>query len=138
MSHSLPDELSLGLYFDTAGCGSKAEIHQLLSKERFEYFDLPTDDSNATLAVCMPREEVCTDLILSKLDSLFASLKEPFRVIEETFLTESWEGVDQIHVISEAVTLHGKRKLMGFCAAGGLVIVEGAPLGLPNEISSKV
>ena len=58
-------------------------------------------------------------------------------MIEELFLTESWEGVDRLYVLSEATTSQGKRKLLGFCAAGGTVIVEGESLGLPNEVLVK-
>jgi hypothetical protein len=133
LAHALPDELPLTLHFDTSGCGTAAEIRQILSKERFEHFHLRTEEANAKIAVCMPEEALCSGAVLSKLDQLFASLKEPYRVIEEAFLTESWEGVDRLYVISEATTAQGKRKLMGFCAAGGQVIVEGESLGLPNE-----
>ncbi|HSX38882.1 MAG TPA: hypothetical protein VLE95_08710 [Chlamydiales bacterium] len=137
LSHALPDELPLSLCFETAGCGSRAEIGQLLSKKRFEYFDLISEVSSATCAVCMPEEHLCNRFILEKLDRLFASLQEPYRMIEEAVLTQSWEGLERIYVISEAVTVQGKRKLMGFCAAGGLVIVEGESLGLSNEIPLK-
>lgn len=133
----LPDELPLILHFETQGCGTAAEKRQLLSRERFEHFHLVTEESEAPLAVCMPQEPVCSAAVLAKLDRLFALIKEPYRVIEETFLTESWEGVDRLYVISEALSSQGKRKLMGFCAAGGLVIVEGDSLGLPNEISGE-
>ncbi len=133
LAHALPDELPLTLLFDASGCGTAAERRQILSRERFEHFRVLTEEPAAT-AVCMPEESLCTGSVLAKLDRLFASLKEPYRVIEESFLTESWEGVDRLYVLSEAMSVQGKRKLMGFCAAGGLVIVEGEPLGLANEV----
>ena len=119
LAHALPDELPLFLYLDTRGCGSAAEKRQLRSRERFEHFHVVTEESAASLAVCMPEEAHCSGDALAKLDRLFAALKEPYRVIEETFLTESWEGVDRLYVVSEAISAQGKRKLMGFCAAGG-------------------
>lgn len=137
LAHALPDELPLVLHFDTRGCGSPAEKRQLLSKERFEHFSVVTEESSAKIAVCMPEEALCSGAVLAQLDRLFSNLKEPYRVIEEAFLTEMWEGVDQLFVLSEATTIQGKRKLMGFCAAGGLVVVTGKPLGLPNEISEE-
>ena len=137
LAHALPDELPLILHLDTRGCGSLAEKRQLLSKERFEHFSVVTEESAARIAICMPEEALCSGAVLAKLDHLFLSLKEPYRVIEEAFLTESWEGVDHLYVLSEATTIQGKRKLMGFCAAGGLVIVSGEPLGLPNEVSEE-
>lgn len=135
LAHALPDELPLTLVFETSGCGTAAEIRQILSRERFEHFRVLTREPAAATAVCMPEEALCSGSVLAKLDRLFASLQEPYRVIEEPFLTESWEGVDRLYVLSDALTGQGKRKLMGFCAAGGLVIVEGEPLGLPNELS---
>ncbi len=137
LAHALPDELPLSLHFDTAHCGTPAEKRQLLSRERFEHFQIITEDSITPLAICMPEEALCSGAVLAKLDALFASLSEPYRVIEETFLTESWEGVDRLYVLSEAISPQGIRKLMGFCAAGGLVIVEGKGLGLPNEIAAE-
>lgn len=133
LAHALPDELPLSLLFDSSGCGTAAERRQILSRERFEHFRVLTEEL-ASAAVCMPEESLCSGSTLAKLDRLFASLKEPYRVIEEPFLTESWEGVDRLYVLSEALTAQGKRKLMGFCAAGGLVIVEGEALGLANEV----
>lgn len=140
LSHALPDELKLSLHFTVAGCGSLAEVNQLLSRERFEHFVVePTfsKDTTAPLAVCFPEEAQCSQDILAKFNVIFQTLAEPYRIIAEPFLTESWEGVDRLYVLSEAITAQGKRKLMGFCAAGGVVIVEGESLGLLNEISSE-
>jgi hypothetical protein len=134
LAHALPDEMPLTLHFDASGCGTAAESAQLLSRERFEHFRVERERPAAT-AICMPEESLCSGAVLAKLDRLFASLKEPYRVIEEPFLTESWEGVDRLYVLSEATSAQGRRKLMGFCAAGGLVIVEGEPLGLSNEVT---
>jgi hypothetical protein len=137
LAHALPDELPLALHFNTQGCGTPAEVRQLLSKDRFEHFSLVTEESSSTLAVLMPEDELCSSAIIAKLDRLFSEIQGPYRVIEEAFLNESWEGVDVLYVLSEAVTARGKRKLRGFCAAGGVVVVEGEPLGLANEISER-
>jgi hypothetical protein len=137
LAHALPDELPVTLHFCIQGCGSAAERRQLLSRERFEHFHLVTEESTASLAICMPEEALCSGTILAKLDQLLTTLIEPYRIIEEAFLTELWEGVDRLYVIPEAISVQGKRKLMGFCAAGGLVIVEGESLGLPNEVSGE-
>lgn len=140
LSHALPDEAPLLLHFETCGCAGIAEAFQLTAKERFEHFSLiltPPREEKAPSAVCFPLQERCSDLVLQKLNTLFSQIKKPFRIIEELFLTESWEEVDTIYVLSDTVTIQGMRKLMGFCSAGGLVVVEGEPLGLSNEISWK-
>ncbi len=140
LAHALPDEAPIFLHFDTQGCGSLAEVFQLSAKERFEPFLLSFSsqrEEDSPWAVCLPLQEKCSEGILHQLNQLFSKIKKPFRIIEELFLTESWEGVDTIFVLSDSVTMQGKRKLRGFCSAGGFVVVEGEILGLPNEVSMK-
>ncbi len=122
LSHALPDELSLTLDFNTQGCGTIAETRQLLSKERFEHFHVLPEEPEAPLAICMPPESLCSGQILAKLDDFLSTITEPYRIIEESFLTELWGGVDRIYVLEEAVTSQGQRKIMGFRAAGGEII----------------
>lgn len=85
---------------------------------------------NIPLALCLPEatewEEVHS--VIERLDT-------PFRVIPEQILTNEWDGVDQLIVFSKGVTERGRRKLLGFCAAGGTVLTVGELLGLPNEVS---
>ena len=40
-------------------------------------------------------------------------------MIPETRLNEMWDGLDEIYVIDEAVSIQGERHLKGFIAAGG-------------------
>jgi hypothetical protein len=139
LSHQLPDEVPITLILNGKNCGTFAESFQLLSKERFEHFTLkieglPLTDTSFS-ALCFPEESQCSQHILEQLDQMLDLLEKPTRVIQEPFLTESWEGVEFLYVLSSAVTSRGKRKLMGFCAAGGTVIVQGESLGLPNEVS---
>lgn len=134
LAHKLPDELPLQLIFDRQYAGSKAENHQLLSPERFAHFLLEGEMGDAQIGVCLPQDALCSQGALDRLDRLLAALPNPCRVIPESLLAEQWEGLDILCVLSGALTVQGRRKLMGFCAAGGRVAVEGEPLGLPNEI----
>ena len=138
LTHSLPDELPVTLILDGEGCGTLAETLQLVSKERFEYFlielrGMPVSEK-PSIALCFPPEAQCDEKILSTLDEMLLLLEQPIRVAAEPFLTEQWEGVEYLYVLSDALTQMGKRKLIGFCAAGGTVIVEGTPIGLSQEI----
>ena len=141
LSHRLPDDLPITLILSGQGCGTLAEMVQLVSKERFEHFNVELKDmpiSRApSIAVCFPEEAQCSQEILEKMDRIFDGLEKPIRVIPEPFLTEYWEEVEYLYVLSEALTQSGKRKLMGFCAAGGTVVVEGDLIGLPQEIESE-
>lgn len=135
LAHRLPEEVPIVLAFFEEGCGTRAEREQLLSRERFEHFEMERDViKEAPWAVCFPEEERCSGEILEKMDRLFEEMEKPFRVIGEPFLTEEWQGVDELFVLSEAISLRGRRKLQGFCAAGGTVVVEGDSLGLVQEI----
>jgi len=130
LAHRLPDELPLSLLFNATGIGTLAERHQLMSRERFEHFQtvvegLPFRNNEAAVALCFPEESYCTDEILKKLDGWMTNCKTPFRVIPEAFLTEEWEGVDELYVLREALSPQGERKLRGFQAAGGAVIEWG-------------
>lgn len=140
LAHKLPDELPLYLLLDGGHWGTSAERHQVVSKERFEHFHLAVkglphfngmiwdgeriveSSTHASLAICFPEESQCSSEILAKLDRMMGHLSEPFRVIHEAFLTEEWEGVDVLHVLPEAMSSQGERKLMGFKAAGGIVV----------------
>lgn len=136
---SLPDELPVFLFLDAAIDGTIAEKHQLLSKERFEHFkvaikDLPFtseriwdgfdgihDSEKPPRALCFPLERVSSLNVLKRLEKRFGEIEKPFRVISEAFLNEEWEGVDELHVLKEVLSLHGERKIKGFEATGGKV-----------------
>lgn len=139
LSHRLPDEMPITLIFKDTEIDSWAELLQLASKERFEHFSLQLQGiplcSSSSTAICFPEEAACSQEILEKLDHLFDTLEKPIRVIQEPFLTENWEGVEYLYVLSSSLKERGKRKLMGFCAAGGTVVVDGAPIGLEQEIN---
>lgn len=93
--------------------------------------------SEINLGVCLPPDETFTDEVAEQLNELFDELKrfqQPFRIIPESQLTEAWDGIDNIIVISSTVSYQGKRRLQGFCAAGGRVASLGESLQLANEI----
>jgi hypothetical protein len=88
--------------------------------------------------VCLPLPEVLSSEILALLDETFLKLSRfdiPFRVVEEDLLHECWDGIDDLIVLSSALSLQGMRKLHGFLAAGGRVVSIGPSIGLSNEIS---
>jgi hypothetical protein len=75
----------------------------------------------APLAVYWPSNPDAS--VLELLGELLSHLKEThFRIIPEEKLTEQWNELDTLIVPHEAVTAQGKRKLLGFNAAGGTVL----------------
>jgi hypothetical protein len=139
----LPDALYPFCLLDVTEVKSSAYSAQLLSKERFSHLQLAVKGSavclspwiwkeegitqdqraiDAKIGVCLPQEEHCTAEILSILDNLFQDQKEPFRIIPEALLTEEWNNLDTLIAIDRTVSPQGRRKLLGFAAAGGEII----------------
>jgi hypothetical protein len=165
LSYRLNPDLPPYLLFD-AGAILRTEVLHLLSKERFERFELavrnakssfwaldwegkgspwgwigegePPSIESPTIGVLFPEKRACSHQVLAEIEEIFQKLDPmPYRVVSEPFLSEEWEGLDTIVVLSHTVQMRGKRQLMGFCAAGGLVATAGPLLGLANETEIK-
>ena len=113
----LPDEATPYCLFTHSSFG-KARTAQLLSKVRFCHIQLSLEENKSTKGILLPSDDACTPEILAKLESLMEKVG-PHRMIPETRLNEMWDGLDEIYVIEEAVSLQGERHLKGFIAAGG-------------------
>lgn len=142
LSYHLPDEVPIYLCLDVGHIPSLSRRHQLLSKERFEHFQVAARNlpgfngwnwtqkgiegsEKSCEAICLPLNAHLTPKILDQLDLLMASFSRPFRVISEAFLTEEWDGVEVLHVLQGSVSSWGERKLKGFLAAGGEIQFHG-------------
>ena len=154
LAHNLPEELPLYLFFDAAGIEPRSKVFRLLSKERFEHFevaacnlrspcwalDFQRNPSVEKVGLLFPEEGVCSEKMLLEIEALMQTLDDAglaWRAVSEAFLTEQWEGLDALAVQPMTLSPRGKRKLMGFCASGGLVATFGSLLGVSNEMSGK-
>jgi hypothetical protein len=91
-----------------------------------------------TTGIYLPKDQMINSSVLAQIDALINSFHQSstsFRIVSEEKLTELWDGLDRIVVPSQAISAQGKRKLLGFIAAGGVVASVGDPLGLPEEVS---
>ncbi len=82
------------------------------------------------VGVYLPEDEKIAPHVLNALDNLFEDLqkqKMPFRIVSEDKLTELWDGLDTLIIPPHTLSVQGKRKLLGFAAAGGNAIY--APSG---------
>lgn len=85
--------------------------------------------------VCLPKKtNTHIDEALESLLSELARREEAVRLFPEENLTRCWDGLDELLVISQGVSIAGLRQLAGFCAAGGRVVHLGAPLGVEGEL----
>lgn len=93
---------------------------------------------NVTIGVCLPAMDMCRPSQYQGLEEALSQLTArqiPFRLIPESRLTTDWDGLDYLLYIPAGLSVQGKRKLQGFCAAGGTAVVLGKAIGLSYEIS---
>lgn len=94
--------------------------------------------SRPSTGICLP--EIKKDHLQRKesLQGVVSTLEKasvPFCFIPESWLTTEWDGLDTLFISSIGLNVQTRRKLLGFCAAGGTVVTIGQNLQLPNEIS---
>lgn len=147
LANRMPDAMQLFAILDVdASIGLIMEA-QLSNRERFERFHLITRKGSLptsfnyeqeAVGVCLPCYDVIEPQYYLGLENVLKHLLKkqiPFRIIPEAFLIHEWDGLDYLIVEPAALSPQGKRKLQGFCAAGGTVVTLGDPLGVPHEIT---
>lgn len=140
LAEYLPDTLPCFVSLDTQNIHDPILANLLVHRERYFPLQILEEEraNSMTLGVCFPSADV-------RLPSHYASLREglaflqrqkiSFRIILENMLTQEWDGLNELMAIGEGISLQTKRKLLGFCAAGGLVISLEKMIGVPHEIS---
>ncbi len=144
LANRLPDGLDVYVMLDASSIAEPLEEAQLLTRERYERLNiiveggrLPIEThSEIPLGVCFPPIDMHDPIHYTGLNEALHHLLEkqiPFRIIPESFLIAEWKGLDALIVTPSGLSPQGKRKLQGFCAAGGTVLNIGESLGLANE-----
>lgn len=115
----MPDEMTLALQFDANSIVDSYEKALLLNPELFSRFKLEVVGgdpwvASAEAALCLPlspasREAVCC-------------IPEKCRLIPESALVYSWDGLERLYYDPHALNTLAVRKLHGFAAAGGELI----------------
>lgn len=95
-------------------------------------------DVKPHVGICLPTMEFLRPShyfgIEIALDYLITN-EIPFKVISETHLVTEWDGLDYLFYVPQGLSSQGKRKLQGFCAAGGIVITTQDKMGFAQETS---
>ena len=102
----------------------------------FQAVDLPSMPT-ISIGICIPPMHFYhTHHYKGLEEGIFALQKKslPFKLIGESSLTSEWDGLETLFYSPAGLSAQGKRKLQGFCAAGGLLVSTMHPLGFPNEI----
>lgn len=165
LAGSLPDEAEAFILLDASFLSNAIEVSRALSKERFPHFtvavkgiDQPPPEFgwenvsgtrgmiggrlldkvslDPSVGICVPSKGAS-----DSLEVMIKHLKEssvPFRMIPEALITTEWHGLDHIIVDAETVDPFGLRRLMGFCAAGGVIVTLGEELGVPLEVNANL
>jgi len=97
-------------------------------------------EESVKIGICLPSSDLYPSRYYIGLREALQHLindKIPFRLIPESLLITHWDDLDYILYVPEGLSHQGKRKLQGFCAAGGTVVTLGDIQGLVNEIELK-
>jgi hypothetical protein len=81
--------------------------------------------SSPTAGLYLPQDTFMNAFLIEELDKVILELNNnqtAFRIIPEGKLTEQWDGIDRLFVPSQAISGQGRRKLLGFVAAGGSIL----------------
>ncbi|MCI5052305.1 MAG: tRNA (guanine-N(7)-)-methyltransferase [Simkaniaceae bacterium] len=139
LSALLPEESEVLVRFDYTGVESESMIEQLLSSDRFAHLKiLGREIIPSNRAICLPSDEMMSEEIVKQLDEIFYVVRAPYKVIPEGTFNENWHEIDEVIVVSQALSNVGKRMLHGFCAAGGRVLTCGERVGVVEEETWKV
>jgi hypothetical protein len=151
----MPDPLQLFLMLDATSCDGMELTAQLLHRECYPRFHLAIKggglphhgyswdgktiktiaSKNEAIGVCLPlfsQNEPCAGLEHALF--FLSEAKLPYRMIPEAFLISEWEGLDFLVYSPKGLSIQGKRKIQGFCAAGGTAVSVGELLGFAQEI----
>lgn len=141
LAANIPDEIPIYVELDTSSINDQAFRVQLTSQEKYErlhFMPEKHEQGEVRTAICLPPCRCLQIEIAEQLNKALNYLiahKIPYKIIPEATLITDWDGLDQLICCPGGVDSIGRRKLQGFCAAGGQIITMGTSIGLPHEAS---
>ena len=154
----LPHDLLSFAFFDKISFSIALLVH-LLSKEIFPHLLIITCKKNfplsslfwengffrkhsrkepAKVGLVIPlMQNICSHGIeqIKIVIEVLRKKKIEYRLISEAYLNESWDQLDDLILLSDLLSSQGERKVRGFIAAGGRLIVKGTSLNTRKELS---
>lgn len=138
----IPDEIPLTIELDVDHSDDFCLQAQLTARDKYERAHLKLSKEitqvDAPIAVCLPPSSLIKASAVQGLHEAMQKLqdtKQPFKIIPETFLITEWDELNVLIVTPQGVSSEGRRKLLGFCAAGGLIVtLDNLLMNLPNEV----
>jgi hypothetical protein len=160
LQDGLSDAVPAFLLFDAQSIQDPLTFAQMIASDRWNRFHLAIkrppfktqhltwqgttiqashDPKPITTGVCIPSSDTIHSINFQGLNEALTLLIQkniPFRLMSESYLTAEWEGIDHLIYTAVGTSVQGKRKLQGFCAAGGVpVYVGNKGLNISDEIS---
>jgi hypothetical protein len=125
VSYQLPEELEVFIDIPKRSYPDPLIAAHVLRRERFAPFRFWEEGGGGVEGVLLPDEERVDEEVLGALRRVY---QPQMRILEESRLSEEWEGLDRLFVPLAALSDRGRRQLKGFEAAGG----EVASICIPN------
>lgn len=142
LSSSLPEDAPLFVRLDLSDVERPVHLSELMSLEFYPCIQAIVEakwpiykGDEASIGLVLPP---IGSSYSEEIDRIMRTLYEvnlPFRMVPENLMIELWNGIDDLIVLSDAMSKEGIRMLRGFNAASGNVVVVGKSLDLNPETS---
>lgn len=121
----LPDDLPAFAVFEGGDKLPPSVQAQLFSKQRFPYISVAFQEPILEAAPEMPQGLVvpADELFSERVHEIFNRLVEELgavRYIHESLLCDSWDNLDEVYLVEEALSKACARMVTGFLSAGGI------------------
>lgn len=138
----LPESMPVCLKLDAKTIQDPWDFALLTIPELYHPFYLILENAwrkenrSSPFAICIPDEKIQMGDLKLFFD-FFEEKQLSCRLIPESNLITSWDGLDYLFVDPTTLEREGKRKLQGFVAADGRVVSMHGDIGVANELSFK-
>lgn len=134
LAHKLPDEAPIWLLFEIESHLSIPEALKRISFEGYEHFKIALNGLPLPVeGYKWDKDKITYETISSDTGAVFPVNEAesgrfdlllsqgPVRVVYEAYLSEQWQGLDKLLILSNSLTVQGNRMVKGFLATGGQV-----------------
>lgn len=141
---NMPDALAFHVELDCSLINDPLLYAVLTHREVYQRLHLKLTnspylhDNQSCYAICLPSKDIVLQETLRGFSDVFNDFIKnniAYRLIPESMLITEWHLVDYLFVLTNTITAAGKRKLQGFAAAGGIVVLIGDKIGIPGEMT---
>lgn len=116
---------------------SPAHLAELFAKEYFPYIRLgglkdPYLKKDTSVGLVVPKLGHMNYDLFNQITEILHQKNITYSLMQEDFICDSWQGIDDLIVLSDTMQTNGFRMLEGFCAALGRIVSAGKT-SLPVE-----